>query len=102
MIDNMIVIIGKKNNNGSAVSLEFLHGVIKVDKNPVGSETDTSGSAFSEEQKNKKKTNLDIRYQELKNNSVHAVNDISDSTKIRKRLESNNNDDNNRLNSANK
>lgn len=96
MIENMIVIVGKKNNNGSSVSLEFLHGVIKVDKNNSDSETNFSDDKLIKNKNN----NLDIKYQELKNNSVHAINEINDSSKIKKKLEGSN-EENVRMNSMN-
>lgn len=102
MIENMIVLIGRKNNNGTSVSLEFLHGVIKPKENEeILSDLKKPNT---EEIPNKKKLNLDHKYQELKNKSVHRNNNNSsttnsshisnindDSAKIKKQLENSSN-----------
>lgn len=67
MIDNMIVLIGKRNNIGSSVFLKFFHGIIKSDD----IEKNLSEKKISEESYNHK-NNVDTKYQELKQSSVKA------------------------------
>lgn len=87
MIDNMIVMIGKRNNIGSSVFLKFFHGVIKSDEeneklknekiNPTEEAFDNgninNSSTTSVHPNIKKKVSIvDSKYQELKQSSVHA------------------------------
>jgi hypothetical protein len=78
MIENMIIIIGRKNNNGSAVSLEYLHGIIKDSKDSLNSENKGFSNMSLNEHQNKNKLNLESKYLELKNKSVHSINNDSD------------------------
>ena len=88
MIDNMIVLIGRRNNTGSSVFVKFFHGLIpsddpsvvknqnpNSDKKVISEEAylDTSGSNNNNAVNGRKRGSVvDSKYQELKQSGANA------------------------------
>ncbi len=80
IFDNMLVLIGKRNNSGSSVNVKFFHGQIftseqmeknQINQKPISEESyNQTNNSFNSK---KKAYNVDSKYQELKQSSVNST-----------------------------